>query len=122
MKTQEFLRTGEAELVPRLKEMKIKELERHAQKILNSYGSTDYSTVMKQLIQTIPTLDPADNNRFQIIQDIVSSRVSTVKCSVEPNPDAFRTDIIQRLTVLLTVIITRKFQKIHSPKGSSAVH
>ncbi|WP_075187830.1 hypothetical protein [Teredinibacter haidensis] len=103
MKTHELLNTPEAGLVTQLKTMKLKELERHAQKLISNQGG-DFNEVMRNVIKAIPALDPTDNDRYQAIQQRIQSHISP---GTAP-------DLIQRITVLVTVIITRKFQKIHN--------
>jgi len=117
MKTQELLSAPEAQLVNQLKHMKIKELERHAQKILRNHGHTDYNDLMRTVIQTIPTLNPADSNRFELIQGLINSRINAGISDANTE-----NGVIQRLTVIFMVIITKKFQKIHSGQSDTPLH
>jgi len=54
MKTQDILTLPEAKLAPQLAHLKVKELERHAQKILLKNGGGDYNQLIRTIIQTIP--------------------------------------------------------------------
>jgi len=109
MKTREILATQEAELAPQLKHMKIKELERHAQKILIRCGSCEYDVMMSKIIKEIPTLSAQDSNPFVALQKTVYAHVN----SHRENDSAPSAPVIERLTIVLMVLVTKKFLKIH---------
>jgi hypothetical protein len=104
MKTRDLLTATEADYVQSLQAMKIKELERHANKFALNYGNGDYNELMRATINLLQTLDSIDSERFQKVQALVRERLA----------NSTDEDIIQRLTVLITVIITKKFNKIHA--------
>ncbi|WP_185235165.1 hypothetical protein [Teredinibacter franksiae] len=104
MKTRDLLTATEADYVQSLQAMKIKELERHANKFTLNYGNGDYNELMRATINLLQTLDSIDSERFQKVQALVRERLA----------NSTDEDIIQRLTVLITVIITKKFNKIHA--------
>lgn len=107
MKTHELMNAPEAELAPRLKEMKKKELERHAQKILTNLGQPDYDAVMSVVIRAVPKLNDDKADRFTAVQNIVRGLLPTAS-----NDGDVDETIIARLTVIIMVIITKKFNKI----------
>lgn len=102
MKTNELLSATEAELVPKLRMMKIKELERHAAKLLKKIGA-EYSHVLAEVTKAVPQLG-AETNAFGRIQETVST------CG---QADADK-KIIERTAVIMMVIIKKQFVKIHS--------
>lgn len=107
MKTLELMQTPESVLAPKLKVMKLKELERHATKMLVNLGQPDYDEVMRVLIRAVPKLDESKIDRLSAVKNIVRGLVPTA--SNQSNVDDA---LIERLTVILVVIITRKLQKI----------
>lgn len=102
MKTNELMAASEAELVPQLRAMKTKELERHATKLLKKIGA-DYAQVLAAVTKEVPQLT-AEKNAFSRIQEIVST------CG---QLGADKT-IIERAAVIMMVIIKKQFLKIHS--------
>ena len=117
MKTHELLTAPEPEVVPQLKAMKIKDLEKHAEKLLKKLGIHDYDKVMASLIRTIPKL-PSGNDQAEI-------RFATVQnCFLQfiPASGAFSSNpehtdaVIQRLPALLMILVAKKFEKIHHKK------
>lgn len=109
MKTHEILTTSEANLVAQLKDMKIKELERHAEKLLNGNGQPDYDAVMLAVIQAVPNLNSNNPDCFLTVQRIVRSHLP-----VASNDASEDVNLVERITVILMVIIKKKFQKIHT--------
>ncbi|MCR6651022.1 MAG: hypothetical protein NVV73_05730 [Cellvibrionaceae bacterium] len=102
MKTNELLTASEAELVPQLRAMKNKELERHAAKLLKKVGA-DYAQVLAAVTKAVPELG-AEQNAFARIQEIVRA------CG---QVDADQ-KIIERVAVIMMIIIKKQFLKIHS--------
>ena len=102
MKTSELMSAGEAELVPQLRAMKTKELERHAAKLLKKIGA-EYSQVLAAVTKAVPQLGVEDNAFARIQQ--------TVSLCGAANADK---KIVERAAVIMMVIIKKQFLKIHS--------
>ncbi len=102
MKTNELLSASEAELVPQLREMKTKELERHATKLLKKIGA-DYAQVLAAVTRAVPQLS-AEQNAFARIQETIIACAQT---------DADK-KIVERAAVIMMIIIKKQFLKIHS--------
>lgn len=102
MKTIELITSSEADLVPQLRQMKTKELERHAAKLLKKIGA-DYPRVLAEVTKIVPQLT-AEQNAFARIQEAVSA------CG-KNEPDS---KIVERVAVIMMVIIKKQFLKIHS--------
>ncbi|HEY7772331.1 MAG TPA: hypothetical protein VIC26_04065 [Marinagarivorans sp.] len=104
MKTRDILLSDEKSVTAQLKTMKIKELERHAKKILAQLGQPDYDKVMAAVIKKIPTLN-ATADRFESVQSVIKGYL----------PDqlaASSSSALERITVLITVLVAKKFNKI----------
>lgn len=101
------MQASEPELVPLLRKMKLKELERHAEKLAAKYGQSDYGALIRDIIRFIPTLGSDETDRFSAVQTKVREHLR-----LENDPGY--SDALQRLTTVLMMIITRKFQKIHN--------
>lgn len=97
----------ESVLAPKLKLMKLKELERHASKILANLGQPDYGEVMRVLIRAIPKLNDKKIDRLSAVKNIVRGLVPTAS-----NDSQVDDHLIERLAVILVVVITKKFEKI----------
>ena len=107
MKTHEIFTTPEAELAPQLKLLKIKELEKHAQKILKQLGQKNYDVVMSLVIKTIPNLDGDYSNRFNELQHFIKTQL--------PSANDLTTcdeEIIRRLAVIFMLLVSKKFNAI----------
>ncbi len=100
-------------MAPKLKLMKLKELERHASKILANLGQPDFDEVMRVLIRAVPKLNEDKIDRFNAVKNIVRSVVPTAA-----NESQVDGQLIERLTVILVMIITKKLQKIMSESTS----
>lgn len=109
MKTRELLVTPETQLTPKLKLMKLKELERHAQKILAGLGQSNYDLVMNHIIKLIPTLD--GENQFALVQQAIAELLPTAS-----NESAQDKDAITRLTVIVMMVVSKKFNDILNSK------
>ncbi len=107
MKTSDVLTADSKAVVYQLKKMEVKELERHAKKILVSQGQSDFKAVMAVVIKSIPTLS-GDDNRFSTMKTIIKDHIPS---QVEP-PD----ELIERLTVIFTVLVAKKFKDILAAK------
>lgn len=108
MKTHEILTLTESELAPKLKQLKVKELERHAQKILKQLGQTNYDQTMSTIIKAIPNLDK-NNNSYQELQLLITGLLSSQN-TLSTN----KTEIISRVTVIIMLLIAKKFDAIHN--------
>jgi len=102
MKTNELIIASEAELVPQLRAMKAKELERHAAKLLKKLGA-DYAQVLAAVTRAVPELG-AEQNAFARIQE-------TVRACGRADADE---RVVERASVIMMVIIKKQFLKIHS--------
>lgn len=109
MKTHELLAASETALTPIIKEMKLKELERHAQKILLKLGQSDYDNVLKVIIRAVPKLDPEKIDRFTAVQNLIRGLVPTASNDSEEDQK-----VIACLAVIIMRIISQKFDKIMS--------
>lgn len=105
MKTHELIKAGESELVPQLRQMKIKELERHAVKLLHKFG-VEYSPMLAAVTRDIPDLDKGESGIFARFQEIIRQRLACVDS--EENRE-----LIKRLTVIMVLIVQKQFLKIH---------
>ncbi len=108
MKTHDVLSLSEGDLTQKLKLMKIKELERHAQKILKKCGQPAYAKVLAAVIKAVPGLNNSATNKFADVQAIIRSHISLSRL------EACDEGLIQRLTVIIMMIITIKFKAIHT--------
>lgn len=102
MKTNELITASEAELVPQLRLMKSKELERHAAKLLRKAGA-EYSAVLAAVTREVPELAAGKDNFLRIQETIKQC------CSSNADPS-----IVERAAVIMMVIIKKQFLKIHS--------
>ena len=114
MKTRELLAAPEAELAPKLKVMKLKELERHVTKILGSYGidkggNQAYDSLIAAVIKAVPGLKSGDKASFDTVQGIVKDYLL-----LAANDSAEDKALLERLSAIVMVIISKKFQKIMS--------
>ena len=108
MKTLEILTSDEALLAPKLKSLKLKELERHADKILLKKASASYKDVLGTIIKAMPKLEGDTQQKYQVVQAIVFGYFKNFNGSQEE-----AAKIVERLTVMLMVIIAKKFERIH---------
>jgi len=104
MKTLELLNVDEKVAAYQMRTMDVKELERHAKKILAMLGQHDYDKVMAAVIKEVPRLQPGAN-RFQVLQAVVQQSLGGQE--TENNHS-----VLERLTVVIMVIIARKFTSI----------
>ena len=114
MKTREILLADEKHVTAQLKTMKIKELERHTKKVLIQLGQTDYDKVMAAAIKAIPHMD-VKSDRFQILKDLIAAQLPCESLTPDELP------ILDRVTVLVMVLVAKKFSKILKEQDSSPV-
>ncbi|MFT7558810.1 MAG: hypothetical protein ACI93R_000713 [Flavobacteriales bacterium] len=108
MKTLLVLNESEESLAPKLKVMKLKELERHAKKICTGLSeSFDYEVLIRNVIKRVPNLTQDVGDRFKTVQDLIVSDLYSIDAEAQVNEETVR-----RLAVILMVIITKKFEKI----------
>ncbi|VUD64935.1 hypothetical protein TDB9533_03437 [Thalassocella blandensis] len=115
MKTKDVLSAAEPEVVAALKEMKIKDLERHAQKILAKLGQDNYDEVIRSVIKAIPSINQSSSasSPYQAINAIIRSHLAhDIEESLEGKLPLGQT--LDRLSVIFMLLVSRKFQKIHA--------
>lgn len=108
MKTRDVLTAPEAELSAQLKAMKIKELDRHAEKILSKFGVNDHQSVISSVITVLPNFDAKDDNRYLRVQEVVAQQIEKVY-----QESLRRGDVLARIAIIIVVLITKQFEKIH---------
>lgn len=111
MKTHDILTITESELAPKLKYLKIKELERHTQKILAQLGQKKYDTFMSLVIKAIPTLEGEYSQRFEELKHLIKSQLPAAN-----DYTATDEETIRRLTVITMLLVSKKFNAILSKK------
>lgn len=111
MKTHDILATTEAELAPKLKHLKIKELERHTQKILAQLGQKNYDTFMSLVIKAIPTLEGEYNQRFEKLKSLIKDQLPAANDYTTTDEETIR-----RLTVITMLLVSKKFNAILNKK------
>jgi hypothetical protein len=104
MKTLELVRTSEAQLVLSLKDMKLKELEKHGQNLVRLLGGEDYRVVLRAVIKTLPTLGQEQQARFASLNQALSPLLA--KSSEQP-------ELLAKLSIILTLVVRLKFTAIH---------
>ena len=132
MKTKDILACEESKVVPALKQMKIKDLERHAKKILGKLGQDDYDSVLRAVIKTVPSLMQSTTTApYQSIKEIIATylpadSLHTVDSSMgtnkgtkieQQNVDATSPNhhvMLDRLSAIVMLIVSKKFEKIHA--------
>jgi hypothetical protein len=108
MKTREVLIVSEAELSSALKIMKVKELDRHVEKILSRLGVDDYKAVISSTIKALPGIEPSRAGGYQQVQNIVLQAIpAQYRDKLVPG------DILARIAIMIVVLITKQFEKIH---------
>jgi len=103
LNSNEVISVKEAELVSKLKEMNIEELEHHAKKIMNDMGTDEYSGVMSNIMKAIKEEQKEGYNQFESVQKILEDEL--------PNK-AYMSDIYARLAAIVMTIISRKFKAL----------
>jgi len=89
--------------------MKSKELERHSRKLLLKLGLKDYEVIMGKVIKAIARLDADTSEGFITLQTLIYSLLpEAVINKVE------RAKVVERLTVIMMLLVAKKFHKIHS--------
>lgn len=105
MKTHELIAADESKLVPQLRQMKLKELERHAAKILHKLGA-EYGPMLAAVTRDIPDIDKAEGGAFARFQEVIRQRLMCT--DTQEN-----SELIKRLTVIMVLIVQKQFLKIH---------
>lgn len=105
MKTHELIAADESKLVPQLRQMKMKELERHAAKILHKFGS-EYGPMLAAVTRDIPDIDKAEGGAFARFQEIIRQRLASTD-----TPE--NSELVKRLAVIMVLIVQKQFLKIH---------
>lgn len=127
MKTIELIQLSESELAPKLKQMKLKELEGHGQKLLAKFvqledsdsqsGDTSYSKLLANVIRQVPKLDEnsADGrrDRFSEMKRFIKDFIQSTDVPKVVSEAEYE-DLLSRLTIVLMVVVTSKFQAIHN--------
>jgi len=108
MKTTELLAAKEEELTSQLKEMKLKELEKHSQKLLNLLGGgRAHDTILAELIKWMPEQDVDAKAMYpqmqKKIQDILTG---------DEGPTPYQKGIIEKLSVIQMLIIAKEYADI----------
>jgi hypothetical protein len=104
MKTLELIRMAEAQLVPCLKEMKLKELEKHGQNLVRLLGGEDYRLVLSRVIKILPTLTLEPQARFEQLNLAIAPLLSKSNNQQE---------LLAKLGIILTLVVRLKFSAIH---------
>tara|TARA_R110002072_G_scaffold122685_1_gene257439 strand:- start:18 stop:359 length:342 start_codon:yes stop_codon:yes gene_type:complete len=100
LSSQEVMASKEADLVTKIKEMQIDELEMHAEYIMKEMGSADYSQIMASIMKAIKQ-DKLETSQFETVQKTLEAQL--------PNK-AYLSDIYARLAAIVMSIIARKFK------------
>ena len=103
LSAHEIIRIKESELVSKLKEMTIDELEQHAQTIMEDMGSNNYSGIMTDVMKCLKEDQSKGYSRFEMVQKKLQDSL--------PNK-AYMSDIYARLAAIVMTIISRKFQDL----------
>lgn len=109
MKTREVLAETESNLTIKLKLMKIKELEKHIEKIFKHLGIKHSQVVIGHLIRELPKLEKNSEQRYQSVQLLVKKEI----------PESHQhylheNDLLERITLIVIVLIRKKFDRIHN--------
>ena len=106
MKTHELIAMPESELVAQLRQMKIKELERHAAKLLGKLGA-EYPPVLAAVTRAVPDLNNGAEDRFDRFQQVISQQF-------EYDDSTENRELLKRIAVIMMLVIQKQFQKIHA--------
>lgn len=88
--------------------MKIKELDRHVEKMMAKLGVTDYKAVMSSVIKVLPDFDVQAADRYRRVQEVIAQKVP------ESHQQALHTgDALERVAIVLVMLIMKQFEKIH---------
>jgi hypothetical protein len=99
--THEVISIKEDELVSRLKDMSIEELEFHAQSIMKDMGATQYPAIMATIMKSLNDEQPAGYSQFETVQKQLENEL--------PNK-AYMSDIYARLAAIVMTILSRRFK------------
>jgi hypothetical protein len=113
MKTLELIRAPEAQLVQHLKEMKLKELEKHGQNLVRLLGGEDYRLVLRQVIKTLPALVPSASTETPSSSQTTSfEQLNQALAPLLPKA-LEQADLLAKLGIILTLVVRLKFKAIH---------
>jgi hypothetical protein len=107
MKTNQLLEMPEAQLVPLLREMKIKELEKHSEKILARLGQKNYNEIIGGLIRLLPQIEKEGDKRYSLVKGFLTENINTEEGGA----------VVDRLCVVMVLLISKKFLSIHNAKS-----
>lgn len=105
MKTHEVISIKESELVAKLKEMPLEELEKHARNIMLEMGEENYSAVMSQVMKAVQDGSQPGISQFELVQNTLRDAL--------PN-QAYMSDIYARLGAIVMMVLRDKFQAIYA--------
>lgn len=108
MKTTELLAAKEEELTSQLKEMKLKELEKHSQKLLNLLGGgRAHDKILNELIQWMPEQEVDTKEMYPQFQTKLKEMLTGSEGST-----AYQNGIIEKLSVIQMLIIAKEYADI----------
>ena len=107
MKTLELLNGSESEIAPKLKALKIKELEAHSKKLSSKLGADNYDVVLAAVIKVVPQLKSGQDG-LSIIKSIVAEQIL-----LQSKMQSVDAHVLERLAIVMMVLVTKKFLKIH---------
>ena len=114
MKTHELIHGDEKKIVPVLRNAKIKELEAHSTKMLAKLGCREMEKVLAALIKLMPRL-PNNGESQNQVKSLIAEQV--MQYSPLTSLDA---QILDRLAVVMTLLVAKKFEKIHKETHGGA--
>jgi len=103
LNSNEVISVKEAELVSKLKEMDIEELEHHAQTIMKDMGTDEYSSIMSNIMKSLKEEQREGYSQFESVQKQLEEEL--------PNK-AYMSDIYARLAAIVMTIISKKFKAL----------
>jgi len=103
LQTNDVIKLKEAELVDRLKEMSLEELEFHTLNIMKDMGADNYSVIMATVMKTLKEDQSEGFSQFEVVQNTIQEAL--------PNK-AYMSDIYARLAAMVMTIISRKFSDL----------
>ena len=95
--------------------MKLKELQKHAQKIMKDLGCLDYESLMLNLVKEIPILieNEKENSPYQEAQGLIRKHLDDMPLQ-ELAEDHHKN--VECLTAILMKIVMLQFLDIHNKK------
>lgn len=105
MKTHEVISIQESELVAKLKEMSLEDLETHARNIMQEMGEDNYGAVMGKVMKAIKDNSKPEVSQFELVQNTLRDAL--------PN-EAYMSDIYARLGAIVMMILKHKFKALYT--------